>query len=104
MMPAQKEKPGGHRAAEQNKLQHSNRSTATEAQLQRVIKALKIRPHTSHELFRAGIYHPPRRIKDLRERGYWIKTARVNLIDRDGYSHARCALYTLVSEPAEAAR
>ena len=49
---------------------------------------------------RLGIYQAPARIKELRDRfGYVITTDPVVIVDRDGYHHARVALYTLVSEP-----
>ena len=81
-------------------LKFSDKSTATEAQRQRVVEALRRRPHTSYDLRRLGIYQAPARIKELRDRmGYVITTDLVTLVDRDGYHHARCALYTLVSEP-----
>ena len=84
----------------QSKLKFSDKSTATEAQRQRVVEALRRRPHTSYDLRRLGIYQAPARVKELRDLfGYVITTDFVTLVDRDGYRHARCALYTLVSEP-----
>lgn len=73
----------------------ANFSTATEAQQARVLAMLELRPHTSHELAQKGIYHPPRRIRELRLMGHPIATRRVNLIDEWGYTHKRCALYEL---------
>ena len=81
----------------------SPKSTTTEAQRQRVLEALRAGPKTSHDLRRLGIYQAPARIKELRDRhGYSITTDPVVIVDRDGYHHARVALYTLMSEPAEA--
>lgn len=77
---------------------YNSNSTATEAQLQRVLALLRIGPQTSHDLLKAGVYHPPRRIRDLRERGHIISTERITLTDRDGYQHRNCAEYTLISE------
>ena len=74
-----------------------NKSTATEAQRRRILEVLRIRPHTSYDLRRLGIYQAPTRIKELRDRGYHITTDPVVVVDRDGYHHARVALYTLVS-------
>ena len=72
-------------------------STATEAQRHRVIEALRRRPHTPYDLRRLGVYQAPARIKELRDQfGFNIVTARIVLVDRDGYRHARCALYSLV--------
>lgn len=84
----------------QSTIKFSAKSTATEAQRERIIVALRRRPHTSYDLRRLGIYQAPARIKELRDRfGYVIATDLVTLVDRDGYHHARCALYTLLSEP-----
>lgn len=75
-------------------------STATEAQRLRIVAALRRRPHTSYELRCLGCYQAPARVKELRDRlGYDIRTDRVVLTDGDGYTHAKCALYTLVAEP-----
>ena len=80
-----------------------SKSTATEAQRNRVIEALRQRPQTSYDLRRLGIYQAPARVKELRDRfGYSITTDPVVIVDRDGYHHARVALYTLVAEPVEA--
>ncbi len=80
-----------------------SKSTATEAQRNRVIEALRLRPQTSYDLRRLGIYQAPARVKELRDRfGYSITTDPVVIVDRDGYHHARVALYTLVAEPVEA--
>lgn len=80
--------------------QNSEKSTATEAQRQRVIDALRRRSQTSYDLRRLGIYQAPARIKELRDRfGFDITTDLITLVDRDGYRHARCALYSLVNEP-----
>ena len=79
-----------------------SKSTATEAQRKRVIEALRLRPQTSYDLRRLGIYQAPARVKELRDRfGYSITTDPVGIVDRDGYHHARVALYTLVAEPVE---
>lgn len=80
----------------------SARSTASEAQRQRIVEALRRHPQTSYDLRRLGCYQCAARIKELRDRfGYGIETHRVTLVDRDGYSHPRAALYCLVSEPVE---
>ena len=77
-----------------------SKSTATDAQRERIIEALRLRPHTSYDLRRLGIYQAPARVKELRDRfGFGITTDPVVIVDRDGYRHARVALYTLMSEP-----
>ena len=80
-----------------------DKSTATRDQYKRIVEALRMRPQTSYDLRRLGIYQAPARIKELRDKfGYSITTDPVVIVDRDGYHHARVALYTLVSEPVEA--
>ena len=77
-----------------------DKSTASDAQRRRILEVLRIRPQTSYDLRRLGIYQAPARIKELRDRfGYVITTDPVVIVDRDGYHHARVALYSLVSEP-----
>ena len=77
-----------------------SKSTATREQYKRIIEALRLRPQTSYDLRRLGIYQAPARIKELRDKfGYSITTDPVVIVDRDGYHHARVALYSLVSEP-----
>lgn len=76
--------------------QFSAKSCATEAQHERILQALAMRPHTSHELRCIGVYQVSTRIKELRELDFNIQTHRVNLVDADGYFHPRCALYSLI--------
>ncbi len=84
----------------QKKIQFSAKSTATEAQQARALEALRHRPQTSYQLRRMGIYAPAARIKELRDRfACVIDTALVAVTDEDGFTHARCALYTLLSGP-----
>jgi hypothetical protein len=75
------------------------RSTATEAQRERIAALLRMRPHNGYELRRAGCYQCPTRIFELRARGYDIETQRVSVVDRDGFSHRGVALYVLLAEP-----
>ena len=89
-------------AAKQNlHRQYSPKSTATEAQRQRILEALRIGPKTSYQLRRLGIYQQSTRIFELRRMGYDIRTELVDLHDRDGYLHPRCARYHLRAEPLE---
>lgn len=78
------------------------KSTAGEAQRQRILEALRIKPRTSYDLRRIGCYQCPTRIKELRAKGWNISTARVTLIDAEGYLHPRCALYSLFEATATA--
>ncbi len=79
-----------------NTVKFSAKSSATEAQHQRILESLRLRPHTSHELRCLGIYQVATRIKELRAIGFNIQTHRVNLVDHDGFWHPRCALYSLI--------
>lgn len=75
------------------------KSTHSQAQRDRIIAALRIRPQTSYDLRRLGCYQSAARVKELRDRfGYRIDTQFVTLIDRDGYLHPRAALYVLHEE------
>lgn len=105
MTPEMTKTPAGGAAGAFRKTQSSTKfsgkSTASEAQRARIIEALRRRPQTSYDLRRIGCYQAPARVKELRDRlGYVITTDRITLVDRDGYSHPRAALYTLVSEPS----
>lgn len=73
-----------------------DRSTATQAQRDRILAALKRRPQTTEDLRKLGIFQVPARVKELRDRfGYAIETTRVTVVDRSGYQHPRAALYSL---------
>lgn len=74
-----------------------DRSTATQAQVDRLLKLLKLRPRHTHELRRFGISHPAARILDLKRRGFAIGVSRVNTVDSDSFTHVRVALYSLAS-------
>ncbi|WP_369662935.1 helix-turn-helix domain-containing protein [Variovorax sp. V116] len=78
----------------------ASKSTATEQQRARILEALRSRPQSTEDLRRLGIYQAPARVKELRDLfGYSIETHRVTLVDRDGFTHSRAALYRLRSEP-----
>jgi hypothetical protein len=83
----------------QSRTQYSPRSTATEAQIERLVAMLRIRPRHTHELRRDGISHPAGRVLDLTKRGYLITADRVTTVDSDGFRHVGVARYSLVSEP-----
>lgn len=82
-------------------LHFSPYSTATEAQRQRILDALRTGPQTSYDLRRMGCYQSATRILELRRMGYEIETELVTLCDRDGFLHPRCARYHLVCEVAQ---
>lgn len=74
-----------------------DRSTATQAQVERLLKLLKVRPRHTHELRRHGISHPAARVLDLKRRGFVIGVSRVNTVDSDSFTHVRVALYSLAN-------
>jgi len=94
--------PGECGKASQSAREHSASSTATEAQLQRLLELLRLRRHHTHELRARGISHPAGRVQDLEARGYVICSSRINTVDSDGFVHVGVALYELLGEPAEA--
>lgn len=80
--------------------EHRKRSTATQAQEQRLIEALREGPKTTDELRALGIFQPNARIWALRhKRGYEIITVRYDGLGADGYWHVGLARYALLSEP-----
>lgn len=76
----------------------SDKSTSGDAQRQRILQALALRPHTSYELRKLGCYQCPARIIELRRLGHTIKTERVSIWDDEGFEHHGIALYSLVAE------
>lgn len=77
--------------------QCSAKSTATEAQRDRVLNALRRRPQTTSDLRALGVYQVATRIKELRDLfDVPIETTRITVVDPHGYTHARAALYSLV--------
>lgn len=82
-----------------NRPKFNPKSTATEAQIERLTSYLRSRPHHTHELRQIGISHPAGRIFDLRERGFQIASSRITTVDSDSFSHVGVSLYELVSEP-----
>lgn len=77
----------------------SDKSTATEAQIAKLIARLRRRPHHTHELRMCGISHPAGRVLDLAKRGFVIDSSRVSTVDSDGFTHVGVALYELLAEP-----
>ena len=75
--------------------QSTGGGVAAEAQRERILRALSLRPHNSYELRRAGCYQCPTRVLELRRAGYTIETTRVMVVDQDGFEHPRVALYSL---------
>ena len=82
--------------------QFSAKSTAREAQYQRIIALTRTGDRSTIELRKAGVMMPAARVKELREqRGYDIqRVALRDLYDEEGFLHPRVAIYSLLSEPA----
>lgn len=81
--------------------QLNHESTATNAQIFKLLSLLRIRPRNTYELRARGISHPAGRVLDLQTLGYVVNTSRVATVDGDGFLHAGVALYTLESEPTQ---
>ncbi|WP_409053573.1 helix-turn-helix domain-containing protein [Variovorax sp. GrIS 2.14] len=77
-----------------------SRSTTTEAQLARILAALRRSSQSTDSLRALGIYQVSARIFALRARGYSISTQLFSAVSADGYEHSKMALYTL-HEPTE---
>ena len=92
-----KENPTNRKACrvEDTKTDYNPKSTGTEAQRQRLLAALRLRPHYSHELRKQGIYMPNCRVFELRNKGYNITTHLTDIVDDDGYAYRGIALYSL---------
>ena len=75
------------------------KSSAVKDQERRIIAALQIRPHTTKDFRAIGIFQISARIWGLRAQGWSIATDRVTVVDRDGFTHPRAALYSLTSAP-----
>lgn len=73
----------------------NSKSTATGAQHARILALLALRPRTTEDLRKAGIFQVSARIRELRHMGYHITTERIPFVDRDGYTHQGVALYSL---------
>jgi hypothetical protein len=78
-----------------------SRSTATEAQIAKLVALVLQRPHHTHELRQLGISHPAGRVHDLEKRGYVFGSHRITTVDSDGFSHRGVAMYSLLQTPEE---
>lgn len=85
----------------------SGKSTATEAQYQRVDRAFDYvgKLISTLDFRRMGVIHPSGRIKEMNEKmGYDIRTVDLRtVIDDEGFSHPRIAFYELIERPKKAA-
>lgn len=84
-----------------NKRKSSNKSTATQAQYDRIVLMLRGGPKNTMELRRAGIMAPAARVKELNDNhGFYIpRAAEVDLWDEWGFSHKGIAVYELIDDP-----
>ena len=82
------------------KRKFSSKSTATEAQIERIAAMLSAGPKSTIELRRAGIMQPAARIKTMNDdKGFYISSNPINVVDDWGYMHCRVALYELIDRP-----
>ena len=90
----------------QKQRQFSAKSTATQAQYQRIVTMLRTSTRSTFDFRKAGIMAPAARIKELNERhGYYIPTVALrNLWDDEGFMHPRVAIYELIDEPPHGER
>jgi hypothetical protein len=85
----------------------SGKSTATEAQYERVDRAFDYvgKLISTLDFRRMGVIHPSGRIKEMNEKmGYDIRTVDLRtVIDDEGFAHPRIAFYELIDRPKKAA-
>jgi hypothetical protein len=91
--------PGNCGKAKKSQPKYSERSSATEAQIERLIDLLRTGRRHTHELRKHGISHPAGRVQDLEKRGFVIASSRTTTVDTDGFTHRGVALYELRREP-----
>lgn len=91
----------GSRKLATNRGKFSPKSTATEAQHERVLRMLRRGPKNTFQFRRAGIMSPASRIRELnRKPGYYLPTVALrDLYDEQGFRHRGVAVYELVDEP-----
>ena len=84
-----------------DKRAYSRKSTATEAQYERIIIMLRSGPKNTLEFRRAGVLAPAARIKEMNDRwGAYIPTVSlVTITDEHGFPHRGIAVYELIDEP-----
>lgn len=85
------------------KRKYSRKSTATEAQYDRIDKAFDFTGKliSTLEFRKMGVIHPSGRIKEMNEKlGYYIPTVDLRTVtDDEGYQHPRIAFYELIDRP-----
>jgi hypothetical protein len=83
---------------------YSKKSTATEAQYERIERMLSTGPKNTFQFRKAGIMSPASRIKEMNDKlGYYIPTIdQRDIYDEEGYLHKRVAVYELIDRPSKA--
>lgn len=86
------------------KRNYSRKSTATEAQYDRIDRMLSTGEKNTFQFRKAGIMSPATRVKEMNDRlGYYIPTiAQRDIYDEEGYLHKRVAVYELIDRPKKA--
>ena len=86
-----------------NKRKFSAKSTATEAQYDRIVTMLRTGSKSTFDFRKVGIMSPASRIKELNDKhGFYIPTIDLrDLYDEEGFLHKRVGVYELIGEPAE---
>ena len=82
------------------------KSTATEAQYERIERMLTTGAKNTFQFRKAGIMSPASRIKEMNDKlGYYIPTIdQRDIYDDEGYCHPRVAVYELIDRPAQGGR
>jgi hypothetical protein len=88
--------PGKHK--------YFRKSTATEAQYERIDRMLSTGEKNTFQFRKAGIMSPATRIKEMNDKlGYYIPTiAQRDIYDEEGYLHKRVGVYELIDRPKAA--
>ena len=80
---------------------YSRKSTATEAQYERIERMLSTGEKNTFQFRKAGIMSPASRIKEMNDKlGYYIPTIdQRDIYDDEGYLHKRVGVYELIDRP-----
>ena len=86
------------------KRKYFRKSTATEAQYERIDRMLSTGEKNTFQFRKAGIMSPATRIKEMNDKlGYYIPTiAQRDIYDEEGYLHKRVGVYELIDRPKAA--
>ncbi len=79
------------------------KSTATEAQYERIDRMLSTGEKNTFQFRKAGIMSPATRIKEMNDKlGYYIpRIDQRDIYDDEGYCHPRVAVYELIDRPKQ---